>query len=154
MWSKKCISFNSLDFLVGIRYILLSPKPIHPSHQKQPSFIEIRAFMFYFFSTDPKVMIIDEYGAPLQEKYYEMNSTLQLSCIVRNVVMSTSVVYWSHGDEILNYDITRGGIRWVCYVLFSSIRFVMLFYVMLCRRVFSYVVWNVLDSWNCKFHGS
>uniref|UniRef100_T1GFG8 Ig-like domain-containing protein n=1 Tax=Megaselia scalaris TaxID=36166 RepID=T1GFG8_MEGSC len=55
-------------------------------------------------------MIIDEYGAPLQEKYYEMNSTLQLSCIVRNVVMSTSVVYWSHGDEILNYDITRGGI--------------------------------------------
>lgn len=68
-------------------------------------------FFLCYSSTDPKVMIIDEYGAPLQEKYYEMNSTLQLSCIVRNVVMSTSVVYWSHGEKILNYDITRGGIR-------------------------------------------
>ncbi|CAD7081858.1 unnamed protein product [Hermetia illucens] len=55
-------------------------------------------------------MIVDEYGTALQEKYYEIDSTLQLSCIVRNVVMSSSVVYWSHGDQILNYDTTRGGV--------------------------------------------
>jgi len=56
-------------------------------------------------------MIIDEFGDPLQEKYYEIDSTLQLSCVVRNVAMSTSVVYWKHGEDVLNYDVTRGGVR-------------------------------------------
>lgn len=56
-------------------------------------------------------MIIDEHGDPLQEKYYEIDSTLRLTCIVRNVAMSSSVVYWKHGNITLNYDITRGGIR-------------------------------------------
>lgn len=58
-------------------------------------------------------MIIDEAGLPLQDKYYEVDSTIQLSCIVRDVKMATSVVYWNHSDQILNYDVTRGGIRYV-----------------------------------------
>ncbi|XP_037933151.1 uncharacterized protein LOC119667884 [Teleopsis dalmanni] len=58
----------------------------------------------------PKVMIVDEFGDPLQEKYYEIDSTLQLSCVVRNVAMATSVVYWKHGEDVLNYDVTRGGV--------------------------------------------
>ncbi|XP_017957793.1 uncharacterized protein LOC108652200 [Drosophila navojoa] len=58
----------------------------------------------------PKVMIVDEYGDPLQEKYYEIDSTLQLSCVVRNVAMTSSVVYWKHSDNVLNYDVTRGGV--------------------------------------------
>ncbi|XP_034480956.1 uncharacterized protein LOC117786713 [Drosophila innubila] len=58
----------------------------------------------------PKVMIVDEYGDPLQEKYYEIDSTLQLSCVVRNVAMSSSVVYWKHSENVLNYDVTRGGV--------------------------------------------
>nr|XP_016935035.1 uncharacterized protein LOC108013606 [Drosophila suzukii] len=58
----------------------------------------------------PKVMIVDEVGDPLQEKYYEIDSTLQLSCVVRNVAMTSSVVYWKHIDSILNYDVTRGGV--------------------------------------------
>lgn len=56
-------------------------------------------------------MIVDEHGDPLQEKYYETDSTLQLACIVRNVLMTSSVVYWKHGEQILNYDTTRGGVR-------------------------------------------
>lgn len=59
----------------------------------------------------PKVMIVDEFGDPLQEKYYEQDSTLQLSCVVRNVAMSSSVVYWKHSEDVLNYDVTRGGVR-------------------------------------------
>lgn len=62
-------------------------------------------------SAAPKVMIVDEYGDPLQEKYYEIDSTLQLSCVVRNVAMTSSVVYWKHSDNVLNYDVTRGGVR-------------------------------------------
>lgn len=61
--------------------------------------------------SDPKVVIIDEEGSALQDKYYEVDSTLQLSCIVRNVKMTSSAVYWSHGERILNYDVERGGIR-------------------------------------------
>lgn len=56
-------------------------------------------------------MIVDEVGDPLQEKYYEIDSTLQLSCVVRNVAMTSSVVFWKHIDNILNYDVTRGGVR-------------------------------------------
>ncbi|XP_059610423.1 uncharacterized protein LOC132257503 isoform X2 [Phlebotomus argentipes] len=60
----------------------------------------------------PEVMIIDEMGAPLQDKYYEVDSTIQLSCIVRAMRMPSSFhsVFWTHGDRILNYDVTRGGI--------------------------------------------
>lgn len=56
-------------------------------------------------------MITDEAGQALHDKYYEVDSTIQLSCIVRDVKMTSSVVYWNHSDQILNYDITRGGIR-------------------------------------------
>lgn len=63
------------------------------------------------FLSDPKVVIIDEEGSALQDKYYEVDSTLQLSCIVRNVKMTSSTVYWSHGERILNFDIERGGVR-------------------------------------------
>ncbi|XP_017066475.1 uncharacterized protein LOC108104745 [Drosophila eugracilis] len=59
----------------------------------------------------PKVMIVDEVGDPLQEKYYEIDSTLQLSCVVRNVAMTSSVVFWKHIDNVLNYDVTRGGVN-------------------------------------------
>ena len=69
-------------------------------------------YKFHFeSSTDPKVLIIDEEGIPLQDKYYEVDSTMQLSCIVRHVAMTTSAVYWSHGERVLNYDVDRGGVR-------------------------------------------
>ncbi|PSN46850.1 hypothetical protein C0J52_24201, partial [Blattella germanica] len=61
----------------------------------------------------PEVMIVDEEGRPLHDKYYEAESTIQLSCIVRHVAMTSSVVSWLHGDRMLNYDTTRGGIRYV-----------------------------------------
>jgi hypothetical protein len=59
----------------------------------------------------PEVTIIDEQGTPLLDKYYEVDSTIRLMCIVRHVSMLSSVVYWSHGDTILNFDVSRGGIR-------------------------------------------
>jgi hypothetical protein len=63
------------------------------------------------WSAAPEVMIVDEEGRPLHDKYYEAESTIQLSCIVRHVAMTSSVVSWLHGDRMLNYDTTRGGIR-------------------------------------------
>ncbi|XP_055844295.1 uncharacterized protein LOC129910781 [Episyrphus balteatus] len=69
-----------------------------------------RVIQIHLSVNAPKVIIVDEYSIPLQEKYYEIDSTLQLSCTVRNVVMTSSVVFWRHGDQILNYDTTRGGV--------------------------------------------
>ncbi|KAH8298654.1 hypothetical protein KR018_008568 [Drosophila ironensis] len=69
-----------------------------------------RVIQIHLHVNAPKVMIVDEVGDPLQEKYYEIDSTLQLSCVVRNVAMTSAVVYWKHIDNILNYDVTRGGV--------------------------------------------
>ncbi|XP_031637302.1 uncharacterized protein LOC116349841 [Contarinia nasturtii] len=72
---------------------------------------ELNRFLLnYSLYAHPKVVIIDEEGSALQDKYYEVDSTLQLSCIVRNVKMMSSAVFWSHGERILNYDVERGGI--------------------------------------------
>ncbi|CAO1404988.1 unnamed protein product [Diamesa serratosioi] len=58
----------------------------------------------------PTIFIVDEHGIPLLDKYYEVDSTIQLTCIVRHISMMSSVVFWTHGEAILNYDVTRGGI--------------------------------------------
>lgn len=72
----------------------------------------------------PSVQIVDALGEPLRDKYYEADSTIELLCVVRHIAMQVqySVVQWLHGNRVLNYDTTRGGIRWVesfCY-LFPS----------------------------------
>lgn len=59
----------------------------------------------------PEVLIIDELAQPLVDKYYEVDSTIELTCIVRHVSMLSSTVYWLHGSQMLNFDMTRGGIR-------------------------------------------
>uniref|UniRef100_A0A182YE08 Ig-like domain-containing protein n=1 Tax=Anopheles stephensi TaxID=30069 RepID=A0A182YE08_ANOST len=59
----------------------------------------------------PEVSIVDEEGAPLYDKYYEVGSTIKLMCKIRHISMLRSVVYWIHNENILNHDTTRGGIR-------------------------------------------
>nr|CAD7259950.1 unnamed protein product [Timema shepardi] len=59
----------------------------------------------------PEVLIVDDQGQPIYEKFYEEDSTIQLDCIVRHVSMTSSVVNWLHEYNQLNYDTTRGGIR-------------------------------------------
>lgn len=65
------------------------------------------------FIAAPEVIIADEHGTLLVDKYYEVDSTIQLVCIVRHIAMTSSVVYWLHGERMLNFDTTRGGIRFV-----------------------------------------
>lgn len=74
----------------------------------------IYLFLTFFlgpFLLDPKILIVDEAGIPLLDKYVQVDSTIKLACIVRHISMTSSVVYWLHGDTILNYDLTRGGIK-------------------------------------------
>lgn len=58
----------------------------------------------------PEVEIVDDRGMRLSDKYYEPNSTIQLSCLVRR--RAKSQVTWRHGDVTLNYGTLRGGIRY------------------------------------------
>ncbi|KAJ8668792.1 hypothetical protein QAD02_000051 [Eretmocerus hayati] len=60
----------------------------------------------------PSVSIIDVMGEPLRDKYYEVDSTIELLCVVRHMAMQMqySVVQWLHGNRTLNYDTIRGGI--------------------------------------------
>ncbi|XP_051172820.1 hemicentin-1-like [Leptopilina boulardi] len=60
----------------------------------------------------PSVQIVDTLGKQIRDKYYEADSTIELLCLVRHVAMQVqySVVQWLHGNKILNYDTTRGGI--------------------------------------------
>ncbi|CRK97488.1 CLUMA_CG010877, isoform A [Clunio marinus] len=59
----------------------------------------------------PTIRIVDEQGISLLDKYYEVDSTIRLTCIVRHISMMSSVVYWIHNNfTILNYDVIRGGI--------------------------------------------
>lgn len=62
-------------------------------------------------NTAPEVCIADEHGALLVDKFYEVDSTIQLVCIVRHIAMTNNVVFWLHNDRTLNFDMTRGGIR-------------------------------------------
>lgn len=72
-----------------------------------------QVYLCLFNSTAPEVLIVEEHGRPIFEKYYKAESTIQLTCFVRHVSMiaAQSVVLWSHGNNTLNYDVTRGGIR-------------------------------------------
>ncbi|KAL1378035.1 hypothetical protein pipiens_015864 [Culex pipiens pipiens] len=59
----------------------------------------------------PEVLIVDEAGEPLYDKYYEVGSTIKLICRIRHMSMLRSAVYWIHNENILNHDVQRGGIR-------------------------------------------
>lgn len=58
-----------------------------------------------------EVLIVDEQGLPLYEKFYNLDSLLELNCVVNHITMTMSVVHWHHRNLSLNYDATRGGIR-------------------------------------------
>lgn len=63
------------------------------------------------FVAAPEVIIVDEHENPLIDKYYEVDSTIEMVCVVRYASMATSAVYWLHGQRVLNFDMTRGGVR-------------------------------------------
>uniref|UniRef100_A0A182P148 Ig-like domain-containing protein n=1 Tax=Anopheles epiroticus TaxID=199890 RepID=A0A182P148_9DIPT len=70
-----------------------------------------KVIIYYLNVNAPEVAIVDEEGAVLYDKYYEVGSTIKLMCKIRHISMLRSVVYWIHNENVLNHDTTRGGIR-------------------------------------------
>ncbi|KAG8230540.1 hypothetical protein J437_LFUL008363 [Ladona fulva] len=64
----------------------------------------------YLFAV-PKVEIVDERGVAIVDKFYKAGSTIELKCVISQVPQLTSYVTWKHGQRMLNYDTSRGGIR-------------------------------------------
>jgi hypothetical protein len=61
--------------------------------------------------TVPKVEIVDERGDSIPDKFYKAGSTIELKCVISQVAQPSSYVTWKHGQRLLNYDTSRGGIR-------------------------------------------
>ncbi|XP_054265536.1 zwei Ig domain protein zig-8-like [Macrosteles quadrilineatus] len=58
----------------------------------------------------PELDITDERDVPIRDKFYNAGSTIQLKCRLTRVPRPSHFLHWRHGDKILNYDTTRGGI--------------------------------------------
>ncbi|XP_071749483.1 zwei Ig domain protein zig-8 isoform X2 [Lepeophtheirus salmonis] len=59
----------------------------------------------------PEIEIRDERNKEVVEKFYRGGSTIELKCIVEQIVgKPPEYVIWHHGDRLLNYDTERGGI--------------------------------------------
>ncbi|KAG8232736.1 hypothetical protein J437_LFUL013097, partial [Ladona fulva] len=69
-----------------------------------------RIFHVFLIVVVPKVEIVDERGIPIVDKFYKESSTIELKCVISHVSHSSSYVTWKHGQRILNYDTSRGGI--------------------------------------------
>lgn len=62
--------------------------------------------------TVPRVEIVDERGLQTPDKFYKSGSTIELKCVISKIPQPTSYVTWKHGLRMLNYDTSRGGIRY------------------------------------------
>ncbi len=56
--------------------------------------------------------MVDDHGRVIEEKIYKAGSTIELKCVVSKVPGPTANVLWRHGARLLNYDTSRGGIRY------------------------------------------
>ncbi len=67
----------------------------------------------YLFVSVPEIEILDERDTKVGEKFYKGGSTIELKCLVRNIVGEPpEYILWHHDDRMLNYDTERGGIRY------------------------------------------
>ena len=72
----------------------------------------IICFYFLMWCVVPSVEMVDDHGRVIEEKIYKTGSTIELKCVVSKVPGPTANIMWRHGLRILNYDTSRGGIRW------------------------------------------
>ena len=65
----------------------------------------------------PEIEVVDDRDKKIAEKYYKGGSTIELKCIVRQIVGEPpEYILWHHEDRMLNYDTERGGIRYHTYI--------------------------------------
>lgn len=74
--------------------------------------ISLAKFLIEFFAV-PEIEVVDDRDKKTAEKYYKGGSTIELKCIVRQIVGEPpEYILWHHEDRMLNYDTERGGIRY------------------------------------------
>jgi hypothetical protein len=54
---------------------------------------------------------VDDLGAIITDKFYNAGSTLELRCIISHFPIIHAIL-WRQGNKTLNYDTSRGGIRY------------------------------------------
>lgn len=78
-------------------------------------------FFFPFFAV-PQLEITDERGVQVKDKFYYVGSTIELKCYITKVPQPSQFIVWRHESTSLNYDTSRGGIRYepLCYYTYCS----------------------------------
>lgn len=71
----------------------------------------------------PYITIDDDRGVSTPEKFYKKGSTIELKCIVDKIPNRSNSVMWKHGMRMLNYDTSRGGIRYIYTVFHLFIKY-------------------------------
>ncbi|XP_055298038.1 uncharacterized protein LOC129566274 [Sitodiplosis mosellana] len=66
--------------------------------------------LVYLTVVVPYIVIDDDRGVATPEKFYKVGSTIELKCIIDKIPNRSSYVLWKHGERMLNYDTSRGGI--------------------------------------------
>jgi len=88
--------------------------------EREKSFIFVGMIFYLCFSKNislhpsfmsgvsaPKVMILDEEGHTVTERYYKAGSAVELSCVARQIETPSDSLMWWRGSKILT-----SGIRW------------------------------------------
>ena len=87
------------------------PVPIMTIVQKNCP-ISNNLIIFSPFFTVPEIEVVDDRDKKTAEKYYKGGSTIELKCIVRQIVGEPpEYILWHHESRMLNYDTERGGVR-------------------------------------------
>ncbi|XP_054285843.1 obscurin-like [Macrosteles quadrilineatus] len=58
----------------------------------------------------PELVIADERGLPIRNKFYNAGSTIELKCIISRVPHPSSAITWRHGTRTISSDTSRRGI--------------------------------------------
>lgn len=58
----------------------------------------------------PELVIADERGVEIKNKFYNSGSTIELMCLISKVPNPAHYIMWKHSHRVLNYDTLRGGI--------------------------------------------
>lgn len=87
----------------------------------------------------PEIEVVDDRDKKTAEKYYKGGSTIELKCIVRQIVGEPpEYILWHHEDRMLNYDTERGGIRYT---------------IIISKKFFTFPVvrnWKCIEQWTVK----
>ena len=77
--------------------------------------------MLYYIFQGPAVAIVDERNVSVSEAVFKSGALVRLVCQVRQADRDNFSLHWKIGENVLNHDTKRGGVRYNIYYVFIDI---------------------------------